>query len=329
MDGVLVVDKPSGPTSHDVVARVRRTLGTRRVGHAGTLDPMASGVLVVLVGEATKLAPFLTAHDKRYDARVVLGRGTDTLDALGTVTAEAPLPGWLTGELEQLAAGGSAPRIEAALVAERARTLQAPPAFSAIKVAGQKSYDRARRGEDVELADRPVEVMQLDTRAAGLLDEGARAFLDVSLTVSKGYYVRSLARDLGAALEVPAHLGALRRTQSGPFGLDRAQPLSADRHALGAAVVPLATAAASSLSATHLTPEGVLRASQGKRLRLSDFTDAPPDADAPFAWLSPDGRLVAVGNRQDDGYVVQRGFVESSGPEQTPGTGEDSSPRRV
>lgn len=326
MDGVLVVDKPQGPTSHDVVARVRRTLGTRRVGHAGTLDPMASGVLVVLVGEGTKLAPFLTAHDKHYDARVVLGSATDTLDAEGTVTAEAPLPGWLVEEIGALAQGGAAARIEAALASERARTSQAPPAFSAIKVAGQKSYDRARRGEEVELADRPVEVESLVLRAAGPLAEGARAFLEISLAVSKGYYVRSFARDLGAALDVPAHLGALRRTRSGPFGLDRASALSSDRAALAAAVVPLATAAASSLHAAQLTPEGVLRASQGKRLRLSDFTAPPPDADAPFAWLSPQGRLVAVGNRHEDGYVVLRGFVETAEPE---GTGEDGSTRRV
>jgi tRNA pseudouridine55 synthase len=329
MDGVLVIDKPKGPTSHDVVARVRRTLGTRRVGHAGTLDPMASGVLVVLVGEGTKLAPFLTAHDKRYDARVVLGSATDTLDAEGTVTTEAPLPPWLVEEIEHLAGGSPAPRIEAALAAERARALQTPPAFSAIKIAGQKSYDRARRGEEVELADRPVEVAHLEARAAGPVDGGTRAFLDVSLAVSKGYYVRSLARDLGAALSVPAHLGALRRTQSGPFGLDRACPLSSDRTALAAAVVPLAAAAASSLSAAHLTAEGVLRASQGKRLGLSDFGDAPHDADAPFAWLSPHGHLVAVGNREGDDYVVQRGFVVSLVPGDPTGSGEDEHTRRV
>ncbi|HTN87108.1 MAG TPA: tRNA pseudouridine(55) synthase TruB, partial [Sorangium sp.] len=156
-EGVLVIDKPRGPTSHDVVARLRRALGVKRIGHAGTLDPMASGVLVVLVGEATKLAPYLTAQDKRYTARVALGVGTDTLDADGDVTAAAPLPAWLDAELAALAAASGppgdaalaalAPRIAAALDAERARRAQTPPAYSAIKVAGQRSYALARAGQ--------------------------------------------------------------------------------------------------------------------------------------------------------------------------------------
>jgi tRNA pseudouridine55 synthase len=310
-DGVLVVDKPSGPTSHDVVARVRRALGTRRVGHAGTLDPMASGVLIVLVGEATKLAPYLTAHEKRYDARVTLGRATDTLDALGAVTDEAELPAWLVDELAAIEAGHAAPRIEAALAAERERKMQAPPAFSAIKVKGQKSYDRARRGEEVELAERPIEVADLRVRRGSMHAGEPCAALDVSLSVSKGYYVRSLARDLGAALSVPAHLSALRRTQSGPFGLDRATPLASDASVLKAALLPVAAAAALSLPTAHLTEQGLARAVQGKRLQVTDFLSPVPSGDRIFAWLSSDGRLVAVGNQQHDSYVVQRGFTSA------------------
>ncbi len=332
-DGVLVLDKPKGPTSHDVVGRLRRALGMRRIGHAGTLDPMASGVLVMLLGEATKLGPYLTTQDKRYDARVVLGRGTDTLDAEGMTAAEAPLPAWLEEEITQITGETGptpTPRIAAALDRERARTEQAPPAFSAIKVAGAKSYDRARRGEVVELPPRPVSVRSIELRGAGILEPGKLAFLDVSLDVSKGYYVRSLARDLGEALSVPAHLGALRRTQSGPFGLEVARSLDATPEALRAALVPLASAVRLGLPTAVLTADGAVRASQGKRLGAADFSEAPPredakiqetSADAPgepseaeepgaSAWLSPEGRLVAVGRWQQDGYVVQRGFID-------------------
>lgn len=315
LDGVLVVDKPRGPTSHDVVWRLRRALGQKRIGHAGTLDPMASGVLVVLLGEATKLAPFLTAHDKRYEARVILGRATATLDAQGEITASAPLPAWLVAEIEREAASdpAGAPRLHQALAAERARTQQIPPAFSAIKVAGERSYDRARRGEDVELEARSVAVQALDVTAAGLLEGGALAYVDLSMCVSKGYYVRSLARDLGEHLGVPSHLAALRRTQSGPFDLARAALLTQDRAALEALVLSLAAAAEIGMPVARLSDEGVTRAMQGKRLHTPHFTVPPPAGeDGPVAWFSPVGRLVAVGIQQHDGYVVQRGFVEGS-----------------
>jgi len=331
-NGVLVLDKPQGPTSHDVVGKLRRALGMRRIGHAGTLDPMASGVLVMLLGEATKLGPYLTAHDKAYEARVVLGRGTDTLDAEGTVTVEAPLPGWLEDEITRFTQEGASAVLQgitAALDRERARTEQAPPAYSAIKVDGAKSYDRARRGEVVELPARPVAVRAIELRGAGILEPGKLAFLDVSLDVSKGYYVRSLARDLGAALVVPAHLGALRRTRSGPFALDVANVLAAPADTLRAAVVPLAAAVRLGLPTAVLTAEGAVRASQGKRLGAADFSEPPPreteirestpkgpdepsepEESAASAWLSPEGRLVAVGKSDHDGYVVQRGFTD-------------------
>jgi len=316
---VLVIDKPTGTTSHDVVGRLRRTLRMRRIGHAGTLDPMATGVLVVLLGEATKLGPYLTAHDKRYDARVVLGIGTDTLDALGDATASAPLPDWLRDADERQA------RIEAALADEKARASQTPPAYSAIKVAGQKSYDKARRGEDVALEPRSVSVRALDLRAHGVLEPADLGFIEVSLAVSKGYYVRSFARDVGEALGLPAHLDELRRTQSGPFSIAESRPLTASRDELAAALIPLAEAAQRAMPFGVLAPAGVVRASQGKRLTVDDFSKPPPFQEEPSAWLSPNGRLVAVGISEHDQFVVQRGFTD----EETDEVGTDDDPRRV
>jgi tRNA pseudouridine55 synthase len=301
--GVVVVDKPGGLTSHDVVARARRLLGTRRVGHAGTLDPMATGVLVLLVGEATKLGPYLTAHEKRYLATVAFGLATDTLDREGQPTAQAEVPAWLAEEIRQ----GGGPRLAAALAAERARTEQIPPAFSAISVDGQRSYDRARAGEVVELAARPVAVIELALRGGLVPEPPGHPTVDLALDVTKGYYVRSLARDLGEHLGVPAHLAALRRTASGPFTLDRARPLVAE--ALREALVPLDEAARAALPAGALTGDGVLRVRRGQPVSLTDFAEPPPVGGA-AAWLDPDGRLVAVGGRDDgDRFVIHRGFT--------------------
>ncbi|XYH92371.1 tRNA pseudouridine synthase B [Sorangium sp. So ce1128] len=351
-EGVLVIDKPRGPTSHDVVARLRRALGVKRIGHAGTLDPMASGVLVVLVGEATKLAPYLTAQDKRYTARVALGVGTDTLDADGEVTSAEPLPAWLDAELAALdAAGGPpgadaalaalAPRIAAALDAERARRAQTPPAYSAIKVAGQRSYALARAGQAVDLSARAVEVRSLALAGAsrggpgplpGAPAEGAApAALELELDVSKGYYVRSLARDLGAHLDVPAHLSALRRTASGAFTVEQAVPLDAGAEALRAALRPLAEAAASSLPVARLTEHGARRARLGQPLTEADFSAAPAQPGA-AVWLDPEGRVVALGAPEvaDDTasespsmppaarFSVLRGFIAAADVRENP-----------
>jgi tRNA pseudouridine55 synthase len=312
--GVLVVDKPPGMSSHDVVAKLRRLLGTRRVGHAGTLDPMATGVLVMLVGEATKLGPYLTAHDKSYRARVAFGRSTDTLDAEGATIASADVPAWLAEDLAR-PRGGS--RVEAAIVTERARREQVPPAYSAIQVEGERSYDRARAGESVELAARPVEVRALTIAASSGPPD---AFLDLEVHVSKGYYVRSLARDLGEALGVPAHLAALRRRASGPYTLAGAASLEAGPDALARAIRPLAEAAAEALPRAVLAPRGVERARHGKPLGLDDFVEPPPLGPS-SAWLDVDGRLVAIGTRcireresatkkgVGEEITVQRGFV--------------------
>jgi tRNA pseudouridine55 synthase len=314
-EGVVAVDKPSGMTSHDVVARARRILGTRRIGHAGTLDPMATGVLVLLVGEATKLGPYLTAHEKRYEARVAFGRATDTLDAEGATVASAEVPGWLLAEIGAAAPEGR-PRLAAALEAEIARASQVPPAYSAIQVDGRRSYDRARAGEEVDLAPRPVAVRDLRLLRGGVPELPALPFVDLDVDVSKGYYVRALARDLGERLGVPAHLAALRRTASGPFTLARAVPLDALRSALQ----PLAAAAAEALPVGGLTAEGAVRVRQGKGLVPADFASLPPLGDA-SVWLDPDGRPVAIGAHlapepaTDPAmaaarFVIHRGFVE-------------------
>jgi tRNA pseudouridine55 synthase len=286
--GLLVVDKPEGPTSHDIVAGARRLFSTRSVGHAGTLDPMATGVLVLLLGEALKLSSYLTLAEKSYLAEVRFGLLTDTLDAKGTVVLEAPVA---QGAL-------AAPRIEAALAAERARTLQVPPAVSAIKVGGERAHRLTRRGTAPVLEARSVRVERLEL----LETHGDR--LTIEVTASKGYYVRSLARDLGEALGLPAHLSRLRRTRSGAFTLENATPWPP---AELPALLPVARIAERALPRAELTPQGAAKARLGQRLGIDHFAVAP-QGEAPHAWTAPDGALVAIGARSDPGFRVLRGF---------------------
>jgi tRNA pseudouridine55 synthase len=292
--GIWIVDKPSGPTSHDIVAAARRQLGTRRVGHAGTLDPMASGVLVLLIGEATKLSDVATSEDKAYVTDVCFGRATDSFDADGHTTAEAALAdGWL-----------DAARLGRALDMERQRREQVPPAISAVKVGGQRSYRLAREGHAPELAPRPIVVHGLE-----LLDWGS-AFARLALRVSKGYYVRSLARDLGLELGAPAHLSRLRRVRSGHFGIEEASawpPTSVP------VLVSLRDALPRLLPTARLTAHGVTRARQGKALSASDFDDSSAidaaEPDSTLAWTDAEGAPVALGRREGDAYRVRRGFA--------------------
>ncbi|HEY1957142.1 MAG TPA: tRNA pseudouridine(55) synthase TruB [Polyangiaceae bacterium] len=283
-NGVLVVDKPRGPTSHDVVAKARRALGTKAVGHAGTLDPMATGVLVVAVGEATKLVSYLSASDKEYEATVALGVATDTLDAEGRETSRAEVPAsWRDA-------------LEGALDAERKRTMQLPPIFSAIHAKGARSHELARRGEAVELAERPVRVVALEVHALG------EAEIQLRLTVSKGYYVRALARDLAAHLGTVGHLTALRRIRSGAFSITEAIGLDAFADAR---LVPVAEAAARALPTCTLSEAGVAHARAGRAVPLADLgTNAPGE----HAWLAADGALVAVGRIEEGAGRVTRGF---------------------
>lgn len=209
--GLLIVDKPAGMTSHDVVARCRRLLGTRKVGHAGTLDPMATGVLVLGIERATKLLGLLALTTKSYTATIRLGAATVTDDAEGEVVATADASGTTD---EQIAA------VVATLTGE---IEQVPASVSAIKIDGKRAYARMREGETVQLAARPVTVSRFDVVVRR--DEGTFVDLDVEVDCSSGTYIRALARDLGSALGVGGHLTALRRTEVGPFGLEHARTL--------------------------------------------------------------------------------------------------------
>ncbi len=287
-DGLLVVDKPRGPTSHDIVAQARRRFSTRSVGHAGTLDPMATGVLVLLFGEALKLSGYLTLDTKTYTAEIRFGTATDTLDAEGSVTHSEPLaPGALASS-----------RVEAALESERARTSQVPPAVSSIKVRGERAHRLARRGDAPNLEARPVRVERL------VLVESGDERLTVEVTASKGYYVRALARDLGEALGAPAHLSALTRTRSGAFTLAEAVRWPPEELP---PLVPVAVVAERSLPCSRLTETGAIKARLGQKLAVEHFVVAP-GGDGAHAFIDPEGRLVALGERTDVGFRVLRGF---------------------
>jgi tRNA pseudouridine55 synthase len=300
--GVLVLDKPRGPTSHDVVATLRHTLRTKEVGHAGTLDPMATGVLVALVGQATKLSPFVSADDKEYEATIELGTETDTLDADGKPVRRADVPAEtraaLRGTREPLH-----PRLETALAAERARTLQVPPAFSAVHVDGQRAHERARRGEEVVVPPRPAFVISLSVLASGL--EPA-PWLTVRIAAKKGYFVRSFARDLAEGLGTVGHLTSLRRIRSGAFPVDEAVAVDTPADELYARLLPTAIAAARALPVARLSEVGARDARFGRTVRAEDL-DARGEGTS--AWMDARGDLVAVGEVRSDGSGrVLRGF---------------------
>ena len=283
-DGVVVVDKPAGWTSHDVVARVRRLAATRRVGHAGTLDPMTTGVLVLGVGRATRLLTFVTGADKEYLATVRLGEATTTDDAEGETLSRA--------DASQVTRAD----VVAAALPLTGDIAQVPSAVSAIKVDGVRSYARVRAGQDVTLAARPVRVDVLEVDEVrpgdGVLD------VDVRVVCSSGTYVRALARDLGTALGVGGHLTALRRTRVGGFGLDQARTLD-DLGALDPTVpVPVispARAAAQVMAVRPVDEDEARTLGFGRPLERR----GEPDGD-PVAAVAGDGRLIAVLTSADD-----------------------------
>jgi tRNA pseudouridine55 synthase len=282
-DGFLVVDKPAGWTSHDVVGRCRRLAGTRKVGHAGTLDPMATGVLVVGVGRATRLLTYVVGADKAYDATVRLGVSTTTDDAEGEVVAASGVGAGV--DPEALA------REVAALTGE---IQQVPTTVSAIKVDGRRAYARARAGEDVELAARPVTVHRFDVHATRAVtsDDGVPVLdVDVSVVVSSGTYVRALARDLGAALGVGGHLAALRRTRVGGYELAAARTLAQLEEQADAdgvlATLPLADAARATFPVRELNPDEARALGHGQWVAASGETGT-------VAAIGPDGALVAL-----------------------------------
>ncbi len=302
--GVLVVDKPRGLTSHDVVARVRRVVGQKSVGHAGTLDPMATGVLVVLLGEATKLTPWLTANAKSYTCTLQLGVETASGDADGLEARREPIGPELQHALRLAESGAISDVLEQALQVERGRTQQVPPVISAIHVDGVRAYERVRRGEEVVLESRAVATERLTLEGV----QAADARLTVSLHVSKGYYVRAFARDLAASLGTVAHLTALRRSQSGPFTLSHALTLDdLTRDVALAALISCESAAQLALPTIILDTEKTAFARQGKRFPWPDFREP-----VVHAWLDDGGKLVAVGEARDGLACVVRGFFAPS-----------------
>ena len=281
-DGLLIVDKPSGWTSHDVVARCRRLCGTRKVGHAGTLDPMATGVLVLGINRATKLLTFLVGSEKTYAATIRLGQSTITDDADGEITTSHDV-GALSIEAVQLGVAGLTGQIA-----------QVPSSVSAIKVNGQRSYARVRAGQDVVLPARTVTVSRFDILGQRTRTSGRRLVwdLDVIVDVSSGTYVRALARDLGAALGVGGHLTALRRTRVGKFGLERAHSLADLEIASEADQVPLITLSAAArdcFDVRELTEAEATAVGHGQRI-----PSKPAGRSQPIAAFAPEGNLVAM-----------------------------------
>jgi tRNA pseudouridine55 synthase len=301
--GVLVVDKPRGPTSHDIVKHLRRVLRAPAVGHCGTLDPMATGVLVVAVGEATKLVPWMTAHDKSYEASIALGVETDTLDAEGREIRRSEPCDEVVRALARSRPGSVDELLERAFRIERARTSQMPPIYSAIRTGGQRAFDRARRGEAVNLPARAVELRGIELMGCC----ASPPSLDVSVDVAKGYYVRALARDLASTLATVGHLTALRRTRSGCFGVAEAIPPDRPDEEIVAHMQPLARAAARALPVVRLTELGAREARHGRPVPVDQMEVL---ATGHCAWLDPSGDLVAVGSLGDDGLGrVIRGMV--------------------
>jgi tRNA pseudouridine55 synthase len=288
---VLVVDKAEGPTSHDVVKFARRALGESRIGHTGTLDPMATGVLPLVIGRATRLAQFLTASDKSYEATIEFGRTTDTYDAAGTETSSSDTrPG--------------RDAIDAVLTRFRGTFEQTPPAYSAKNIDGERSYDLARKRARKSVREggtsvpptRPSAVAVTVKRLELLSFDGETARLDMQVTA--GFYVRSLSHDLGEALGCGAVLTALRRTQSGEFGLDRAVPLvdvlQAPRESLAARLVPFRDLLPDVPSVRLRSATQLERLKNGVEMGPADLVAPLPELPPIVRLLGPDGDMVGL-----------------------------------
>ncbi len=278
----MIVDKPGGMTSHDVVARVRRLAGTRKVGHAGTLDPMATGVLVVGVEKATRLLGYLTLTEKEYDATIRLGRSASTDDAEGEITGGAT------------AAGVSAETLAGAVAGLTGEIEQVPPVVSAIKVDGQRAYRLTRAGAAPELKSRPVTVYEFTVTA--MRRDGDLLDVDATVRCSSGTYIRALARDLGAALGTGGHLTRLRRTRVGGYRIQDARTL--EQLAERFEVLPLGQAAAAAFPSRTLTADEARRLAHGGRLTVTNATTTAGPAGgatpATAAAYAPDGTLIAL-----------------------------------
>lgn len=292
MDGVLLIDKPSGPTSFDVVRVARKSFGQRKAGHAGTLDPLASGLLAVCLGRATRLVPYLMDGEKRYLATVALGSSTDTDDSEGETIEDAPVPDLSVDDIT-----ACCDRFVGAIS-------QIPPVYSAIKRDGEALYKKARRGDDVRPEPRIVVVHSIDVRSVG----GGEIELDI--VCGKGTYIRSIARDLAEALGTKGHLSSLKRTSSSGFGVGDAIPL--DRLKTGPApfeaIVSMADAIAW-MPTTRVGENDLTLIADGRPIPRDDATDLDADNDAAVRILSPDGSLAAIGRVDGDRIVMERVFA--------------------
>src|SRR5262245_60480436 len=270
--GLVIVDKPAGWTSHDVVGKLRRLAGTRRVGHAGTLDPMATGVLIIGVEKATRLLGHLALTEKSYDATIRLGQSTNTDDAEGEITATAS-----AAEVTEAA-------LRTAIGALTGRIQQVPPQVSAIKVNGERAYKRARAGENVELSARPVTVYDYAIREVRRHDD--LIDLDTAITCSSGTYIRALARDLGAALGTGGHLTFLRRTRVGPYDLAMARTIEQLTEAFD--LLPMGEAVAAAFPRRDVSADEAGRVAHGGRLASVGL------GPGPVGVFGPDGTLLAL-----------------------------------
>jgi tRNA pseudouridine55 synthase len=304
VDGILVANKPAGPTSHDVVALVRRLAATKRVGHGGTLDPFASGVLPLFLGRATRVVEYHLGDRKGYLATVCFGASSTTDDLEGELTpADGPAP--------------TRGAVEAALPALTGAISQRPPAYSAIKVAGRRAYAMARAGETVELAARDVTIDRLELVDWDESDPG-RPIARIDVACSAGTYIRALARDLGEALGSSAYLGALTRTASGPFRLDGAIPLDAVREAAAAGPARLAGLLLPIDAGLDAMAEHVASATEAVAISRGQFVrGAPPGADEgdPVRVRDAAGRLIAIAVVRDGRLAPDKVLVDAgAGP---------------
>lgn len=287
MNGVLVVDKPEGPTSHDVVTLTRRVLGVSRIGHTGTLDPLATGVLPLVIGRATRLAQFLTASDKSYDATIAFGRTTDTYDARGKDTSACDRR-------------PTRQQLDAALTRFRGEFEQTPPAYSAKNIDGERSYERARKAARSTAApaaaDRPKPVVVTVRHLEVTAFDGDTATL--SLTATAGFYVRSLAQDLGDALGCGAVLTALRRTRSGEFTLDSAVALElvlrSKREDVAARLIPMGQLLGDLPAVTLRGPDTLARLKNGVEMGPNDVVAPVTGSAVIVRLLTPDGDLAGL-----------------------------------
>jgi tRNA pseudouridine55 synthase len=297
LSGILLVDKPTGPTSHGVVSATRKALGLKKVGHAGTLDPMASGLLTLGIGPGTKLLTYLVGADKRYLATIRLGQSSSTDDAEGELSEVGPAE-----VLEAI----SEEQVRSGLQAMVGEIDQVPSSVSAIKVDGKRAYDLARAGEDVALAARKVRIYSISV--GEIRREKPGIDVDVDVQCSSGTYIRAIARDLGQALGVGGHLTALRRTTVGPFSVEDAcevKDIASDK------LMSLANVAREVMPSVNVTATQTVELGHGKSIVLE--APAGVEKDDPVAAVDPSGRLVAIVSIESGRSRILVGFPAEGG----------------